>query len=65
MKNLFNGASSAEGAVEPRDVLQIAAQGFFVRVGQVHQFGLGFGKLTLHGARMQIVEHASPFFLQL
>jgi len=46
----LNGFASTEGAVEAGEVFQIAAEGVFVLVGQIHQLGLILGKFTLHSS---------------
>ena len=64
VEDALHGPPTAESAIEPRDVPKVVPQGLLILVRQIHQFGLGFGKLTLHGARMPIVPRASPLFLQ-
>ncbi len=57
-----DGAARPEGPVQSREMLQILPQSLAVGMGQVHQFGIGGGKLATHPARMPILGHASPFF---
>ena len=63
-KDFFNGLFATERFVEARDVFKVVAQGRFILIGQIHQFGLGLGIFALHGARMPIVELASFFFCE-
>jgi len=44
----FDGFSAAKIAIEAFDVFEVAAQGLFVLIGQVHQLGPGVGKFALH-----------------
>lgn len=44
----LNRFSAAKSAIEAGEILQVAAQGGFVLIGQIHQLGLGFGEFTLH-----------------
>lgn len=48
MEDSFDSFFAAKGAIKASKIFEIAAQGVFILVRQIHHFGVGFGEITLH-----------------